>query len=113
MIESYIFRRSICDIPTNALNKIFATLKKEVNEECYLESVKAKLLLMETYKRFPTNKEFQERLESKDLYNSRNIKYLLKKLENHNRKEMVNVDEYTIEHILPQNKNLSDDERIH
>jgi predicted transport protein len=32
----------------------------------------------------------------------------LRKLENHDRKERVNVDEYTIEHILPQNPNLSE-----
>ena len=32
-------------------------------------------------------------------------------LENHNRKELVNVDNYTIEHILPQNPNLSQDWR--
>lgn len=32
---------------------------------------------------------------------------MLKKLENHNRKELVQVENYTIEHILPQNQNLS------
>ena len=33
--------------------------------------------------------------------------YWLRRLENHGRKERVPVDEYTIEHILPQNENLS------
>jgi predicted transport protein len=33
----------------------------------------------------------------------------LRKLENHNRKELVNVESYTIEHIMPQNENLSDE----
>jgi predicted transport protein len=31
----------------------------------------------------------------------------LRRLENHQRKEIVYIDEYTIEHILPQNENLS------
>ena len=29
-------------------------------------------------------------------------------MENHGRKERVIVDEYTIEHIMPQNENLSE-----
>ena len=33
--------------------------------------------------------------------------YWLRRLENYGRKERVPVDEYTIEHILPQNDNLS------
>src|SRR6202035_4221719 len=43
----------------------------------------------------------------KDLYNFRNRSYWLRRLENHGRKERVPVDEYTIEHIIPQNENLS------
>lgn len=36
---------------------------------------------------------------------------MLRRLENHDRKERVNVSEYTIEHILPQNTNLNHDWR--
>jgi len=43
----------------------------------------------------------------KDFYNFRNRNYLLRKLENNNRKEFVNIESYTIEHILPQNPALS------
>ena len=43
----------------------------------------------------------------RDLYNFPRRSYWLRRLENHDRKEHVPVDEYTIEHILPQNKNLS------
>ena len=35
--------------------------------------------------------------------------YFLRRLENYGRKECVSVDEYTIEHILPQNENLSEE----
>ena len=42
----------------------------------------------------------------KDVYNFRNRNYLLRRLENHGRKERVILEEYTIEHILPQNENL-------
>jgi hypothetical protein len=44
---------------------------------------------------------------NKDVYNFRNRNYLLDRLENHQRKEVGVIAEYTIEHILPQNPNLS------
>lgn len=102
-IESYVFRRSICEIPTNALNLIFANLRREVKEEKYLESVQVALLLKETYRAFPRDEMFKTSLMQKDVYNFRNVKYLFRKLENYKRKEKVNINEYTIEHIMPQN----------
>ena len=43
----------------------------------------------------------------KDVYNFRSRNYLLRKLENYDRKERVDVDSYTIEHVMPQNPDLS------
>ena len=43
----------------------------------------------------------------RDLYNFPRRSYWLRRLENEGRKERAPVDEYTIEHILPQNENLS------
>lgn len=106
-IESYVFRRAICGIPTNSLNKTFATFYKDIDQERYLESFKAIMILKDSYRRFPKNEEFKEELTIKDVYNFRNRNYLLRKFENFDRKEIVNVESYTIEHILPQNKNLS------
>jgi uncharacterized protein with ParB-like and HNH nuclease domain len=108
-IESYVFRRAICGIPTNSLNKTFANLYKEIKSENYLERFKATLLLKDSYRRFPRDEEFKEQLIVKDVYNFRNRNYLLRKLENHNRKELVSVESYTIEHIMPQNENLSNE----
>jgi len=108
-IESYVFRRAICGIPTNSLNKTFANLYKEIKPENYLESFKAALLIKDSYRRFPREEEFQEQLLIKDVYNLRSRNYLLRKLENYNRKELVNVESYTIEHIMPQTENLSNE----
>jgi len=63
--------------------------------------------LLDSYRRFPRDNEFIKQLKERDLYNTRSIKYALDKIENYNRKEKVNVDDYTIEHIMPQNPNLS------
>jgi len=107
LVESYVFRRAICAIPTNSQNKTFATLTKAVKKDRYIESIQAYLLLLPSYRRFPNDEEFKRELQTKDLYKFRSRSYWMRRLENHKRKEQVLVDEYTIEHILPQNENLS------
>ena len=109
ILESYVFRRAICEIPTNALNKTFATLYKEIDASDYLNSFKAALMLKDAARRYPSDDEFIRRFQERDVYNFRNKNYLLTRLENsrHSR-EPVNVGDYTIEHILPQNSNLNE-----
>lgn len=106
-VESYVFRRAICAIPTNSLNKTFAGLSRTLKKDRYLESVKAAFLLMPSYRRFPNDEEFQRDIKLRDLYNFRSRSYWLRRLENHGKKERVDVENYTIEHILPQNESLS------
>lgn len=108
MIESYVFRRAVCSIPTNSMNKTFATFGKALKKDRYLESIQAHFLLLPSYRRYPRDDEFQRDVQLKDMYNFRSRSYWLRRLENHGRKERVSVDEYTIEHIMPQNENLSD-----
>ena len=52
LVEAYVFRRAICSIPTNSLNKTFANFTKSVRKDRYLESIQAHLLLMPSYRRF-------------------------------------------------------------
>ena len=107
LVESYVFRRAICTIPTNSLNKTFATFGRALQKEHYLESIRAHFLLLRSYRRFPNDDEFRREIQVRDLYNFRSRSYWLRRFENHKRKEWVPIDEYTIEHILPQNENLS------
>jgi uncharacterized protein with ParB-like and HNH nuclease domain/predicted transport protein len=108
LVESYVFRRAVCGMPTNSLNKTFATFTKALKKDRYLESVQVHVLGLPSYRRFPTNDEFERALKARDLYNFGTRRtYWLRRLENYGRKERVSVDEYTIEHILPQNANLS------
>ncbi len=108
LIEAYVFRRAICAIPTNSLNKTFATFTKILKKDRYLESIRAHFLIMPSYRRFPRDDEFERDMQTRDLYNFRSRSYWLRRFENYRRKERVAVDEYTIEHIMPQNENLSD-----
>jgi len=107
LVESYVFRRAICAIPPNSLNKTFAGLSRSLKKDRYLESVQATFLLLPSYRRFPSDEEFQRDIKLRDLYNFRSRSYWLRRLENHGRKERVVVEGYTIEHILPQNEALS------
>ncbi|MGE3799811.1 MAG: DUF262 domain-containing protein [Candidatus Kapaibacterium sp.] len=107
LVESYVFRRAICAIPTNSLNKTFASFTKSVDKGNYLESINAHFLLLPSYRRFPSDEEFKRDIKTRDLYNFRSRSYWLRRIENHGRKERVPVDEYTIEHIMPQNEQLS------
>lgn len=104
LVESYVFRRAICAIPTNSLNKTFAGMSRTLKKDRYLESVQVAFLLLPSYRRFPSDDEFQRDVKVRDLYNFRSRSYWLRRLENHGRKERVMVEDYTIEHILPQNE---------
>jgi uncharacterized protein with ParB-like and HNH nuclease domain/predicted transport protein len=110
LIESYVFRRAVCAIPTNSMNKTFATFYKGLKKDRYFESLQVQFLVLPSYRRFPSDEEFHRDLQTRDLYNFRNRSYWLRRLENHARKpgERVLVNELTIEHIMPQNENLSD-----
>lgn len=104
---SYVFRRSICDIPTNSLNKTFATLRNEIRTDDYLNSIKAFFVLRNDYKEFPTDEKFTAAFVTRDIYNMRSRNFILGHLENFENKAPIIIENYTIEHIMPQNSNLS------
>lgn len=109
LVESYLFRRAVCNLPTNSLNKVFLALLHHWRKDRRIENLEAQFLLLRSSRRFPSNGEFEKAIKEHDLYTVRSrCKYLLRRLENHGRKEPVSVEEYTIEHILPQNENLSE-----
>ena len=103
----YVLRRAICEIPTNSMNKTFATLKNYIRPDDYLNSVKAFFVMQDTYKEFPDNDKFEGAFENRDIYNMRARNYILSRLENFDNKAPIIIENYTIEHIMPQNKNLS------
>lgn len=104
---SYVLRRAICELPTNSMNKTFATLKNYIRPADYMNSVKAFFVMQDTYKEFPDNDKFECAFESRDIYNMRARNYILSRLENFENKAPIIIENYTIEHIMPQTKNLS------
>lgn len=114
-VESYIFRRLICGMQNNSLNKLFATLfsdslKYVDQSDNYVVIINYLLLSKTEVSHFPTDDEFVESIETRDAYNMRQQTkyYIFDRLENQDSLERVNVidgmqnNRYTIEHIMPQ-----------
>ena len=118
--ENYLFRRNICEVPTNALNKIFLNLNNEIRcynhkADDYVSKFIYILLSKKWSHRFPDDNEFKVSLAEKQVYRMRgNYKvYLFERLENYGTVETKDIykylDEgiYTIEHIMPQKLTLA------
>ena len=116
-IESFVFRRLICNVPTNALNKIFATLGRNIRKvpshtTQYVDIFSHYITAGSSSNRFPNDIEFAAELKKRDVYNlkSKNRIHLYERLENHNNREAVDVENLieasmeglTFEHIMPQ-----------
>lgn len=113
--ETYLFRRNICDVPSNALNKIFVTLNKDIMKydgtaSHYVEKFKYTLLSKKDSGRFPNDVEFINAFSHKEVYQMRGKykTYLFERLENYGTDETKDVythldnNDYSIEHIMPQ-----------
>lgn len=131
--ESYLFRRMICDLPTNALNKMFLLLHREIirydgSADNYVEKCKYALFSKKERTRFPDDDEFAVQFSERQVYqmNSKNKIYIFERLENYGTAEDKDVyghcddGTYSIEHIMPRHltpawvKALGDDyEKIH
>lgn len=116
IVEDYIFRRQICALPANSLNKIFATLANDIRKldgtyEDYSDKLSYVLLKKQGNGKFPSDEEFASDFKSRGLYGgtvSRVIWYIFSCLENEGTLETKDVwnhlenGEYSIEHIMPQ-----------
>lgn len=109
-VQSYVWRRFVIGLPTNALNKIFMTLYEKIDQDDYVVSIQKYIAKRKGSHRMPQDAEIIEALKHKDIYNikSKNRLYLLSRLENFNNNEVVNIEgssDITIEHIFPQRPN--------
>ena len=115
IIEAYAFRRIICDVPTNALNKIFVTLHNEIMKydgtpNSYVDKMKYSLSRKHESGRFPSDEEFRDCMSNKNIFGmqSKNKKYYLERMENQGTIETKDIwnhienGDYSIEHIMPQ-----------
>lgn len=115
IVESYLLRRIICDLPSNTLAKVFLTLSSDIKRfdgtyNMFIEKMKYVLTSKKEKAAFPTDEVFAEGLRTKNIYAMppRYKAYLFERLENGDSSEYKEIygrldsNEYTIEHIMPQ-----------
>ena len=110
--ESYLFRRTACDVATNSLNKFFSSVNARLNavrdDGGNIREAFGAILLGEkgTARRMPSGAEFERALRTRDCYAFKRGFYLLTTLENSwHAKDPLDFSggNFSIEHIMPQN----------
>lgn len=107
-LESYVFRRSVLGAETRSGGTIFSILASKIRSDAPLKSLKARLEMMGRGKEFPGDAEFMLALTTADLYHRRTCFYMLERLTNSG-KEKSALNGLSIEHVLPQKVELSDE----
>ena len=112
MLLSYSIRRLVCEIGSNTLRGLYKTLygrvfEQKENKNTYYDSLVSFFLQQTSKNTIPSDNEFVTALQAKNLYSKNALcKYLLCAIENQG-KETLDTENLSIEHIMPQNKNLS------
>ena len=104
MIESYIFRRAICRLPSSGHNKIILSFLNKYAEDRSLVAVREYMRGLSDNSRFPGDEEFEREFAN---HRYPDEKYWLYRLENNDRKEAITEMDhtgrkYTVEHIMPR-----------
>ncbi len=104
VLESFLIRRYVCGVPTNALSKIFVSLYAQARAVGPVrEGVRAVL----ADKNFPRDKVFREQFLALRLYGGGDrrdkAKLILDRLEaSYEHKEAIDPKSLTIEHVMPR-----------
>lgn len=107
-LVTYLIRTNACEITKN-MNKFMKSMYARVigtNYDEYFEKFVIFLNDTRANNRMPTDQEFEDALVFKPLYTKNICKYLLSVIENSS-KEHIDVNNLTIEHILPQKENAA------
>ena len=112
LLLNYSIRRLICEVGSNSLRGLYKTLygrifAREENKLHYYDAIVSFMLQMTSKDAIPSDTDFKQALKERNLYRKNALcKYLLAAIENQGKEKIV-IDNLTIEHIMPQNKNLS------
>lgn len=109
VLENFLIRRFVCNVPTYGLNKIFPPLYaqiQKVKSATFCDGLKS---VLQT-KNYPKDYDFIAKLQDAKLYGPGDrvtkTKLILEALESfHAHKEQVPYDKLTIEHVMPQTLN--------
>lgn len=112
LLLNYSIRRIMCEIPSNTLRGFFKSLYNRVfirpeNKQHYYDAIVSFMKQTTSRDSIPTDDEFEHSIINNNLYGKHALcRYILIAIENQG-KEKVQTDNLTIEHVMPQNNNLS------
>ena len=110
-INTYMIRRSLCDMNSQNISKLFPTVLKKVLEKCNEEYVDIlKYLNQEMVGNtattsgsyMPTDKQMMESLLNANVYKRPSLRIVLDRLELFNNPAPVDLSQLSIEHLMPQ-----------
>lgn len=107
-ILSYLLRRLVCGVPSNTLRGLFIYLYNRIfkvasNKQKYYETINKFLFTVSSKDAILSEAEFERALQNTNIYgNSALCRFLLLDIENGDGKEVLQADNLTIEHIMPQ-----------
>ena len=104
LIESYIIRRSVVGWSSRNYWANFASVARHAQSNADADGAMSALRIgfARLAQRFPTDAEFETSIQDVDLYNRRNCHQILSRLENARQREPSPVQDYSVEHIMPQ-----------
>jgi uncharacterized protein with ParB-like and HNH nuclease domain len=103
LIESFIVRRAVCGVPTNALNKLFLQWSRNFPDKDHAAWLHTSMSSGGGGRRLPSDAEFAEAFKNQPQYGRGATRFILCRLEKAiGHKEPVDLTSTTIEHILPQ-----------
>ncbi len=103
LIESFMVRRAVCAVPTNALNKLFLQWTRNFPPGQYAAWLRTSMSSGAGGRRFPSDIEFSEAFKNQPQYGRGATRFILHRLEgSFQHKERVDLSSTTIEHVLPQ-----------
>ena len=101
-IESYVVRRDICDKECD-LNITFINLYNNIEKRNYIKSFRNLIINLKKDEEFPTDDKIKGELLIHDFFKENDVKhYVFERLENSLRKSPLDLENYEIEHIMPQ-----------
>lgn len=112
LLLNYSIRRLICEVGSNSLRGLYKTLYSRVfncaeNKNHYYDAIVSFLMQLTSKDVIPSDDDFVLALKERNLYRKNALcKYLLIAIENQS-KEKIETTSLSIEHIMPQNRNLS------
>lgn len=105
---AYLLRRLVCGVPSNTLRGLFTYLYNRIfkvssNKQKYYEALNKFLFTVSSKDVVPSAVEFERSLKIANIYgNPALCRFLLLDIENGDGKEVLQAENLTIEHIMPQ-----------